>query len=66
MTTNFFDWEEQDFEGHPDHNAIRIREDRIPEGCPVKTEVRYGRGHVLPDGYWAFPGEQEVTEIITE
>jgi len=69
-------WEEQNwdghlYDGHPDWAAKGAeylcaylgisRSDLTVENCP-----RHGRGFVLPDGDWIFPGHSHVTRIITE
>ena len=65
-------WEDNDFVGHPDMAAVNFEtlppwEQKALLNLPVVCHVhfRYGRGYILPDGLWLFPGKQEITWVIS-
>ena len=63
-------WEDKDYQVHPDLAAIDV-ETLPPEArkvvsrLPIVDLICYGRGYVLPDGLYLFPGGQEITRVIT-
>ena len=51
--------ETEAYDGHPDNRAVDVssyREEKEVIDAIDNPEIRYGRGHVLPDGVWMFPG----------
>lgn len=63
---NKIEWEWDDFQGHPDLKAVSaFRLGRLADRLPKKCGRRFGQGYVLPDGEWAFPGEQAITVVCS-
>ena len=57
-------FDEDDFQGHPDLNAIEVNPSQYPT-AKIVVEERFGKGHVLSDGNYVFPGDDFITKIIT-
>ncbi len=57
-------FDESDFQGHPDMNCVEVDPGKYPLAKIVREE-RHGRGHALSDGFFVFPGDDFITELVT-
>jgi len=62
MFDHLFD--EEDYQGHPDNNCVEVNPSDYP-AAKVVVEERYGRGYVLSDGFFVFPGDDFITNVVT-
>ncbi len=59
-------WEEEDFQDHPDLKAISLKDNpNLYADREIVEKIRHGRGYVLDDGDYIFPGDQHITRLTT-